>query len=61
MNFQTIIKAIGTGPKSNRELTQEEIIFVMESIINGKFSDIEISAFLMAWRARRESHDEICI
>ena len=59
MNFHTIIKAIGTGPKSNRELSKNEIEFVMQSILNKTFSDIQISAFLIAWRGRRETHDEM--
>ena len=31
MNFHEYIRAVGTGPKSNRELTKDEILDAMDS------------------------------
>ena len=56
LNFRTVIKAVGTGPKGNRDLSKKEIEFTINSILNRTFSDAQIGAFLQAWRLGGESH-----
>lgn len=59
MGFHNYIRAVGTGPKSNRELTKEEMEDAMESILNQNVRPEQISAFLLGWRVRLESIDEL--
>lgn len=59
MNFHTFIKAVGTGPKSNRELTQEEMKDCVEQILNQSVQSELIVAFLLGWRVRLETNEEL--
>ena len=36
MSFKKYIKAVGTGPKGNRELEENEVIDAIESILENK-------------------------
>ena len=60
MNFKKYIKAVGTGPKGNRELEELEIIDAIESILEKKATQAQIGAFLIAWRAKLETDGELC-
>ena len=59
MNFFKYIKAVGTGPKSNRDLTKEEIIEAIQGILEKKCESEQAAAFLMLLRVKLESSDEI--
>ncbi len=56
--FKTYIKAVGTGPKGNRDLNFEEMYQCMKMILNGEASDNQISAFLLGWRLKPETIEE---
>ena len=59
MNFKKYIKAVGTGPKGNRELEDFEIQNAITDILERNASDAQIGAFLIAWRTRLESNPEL--
>lgn len=59
MDFHTFIKAVGTGPKSNRELSKEEITSAIEQILNQEVASEQIAAFLLGWRVRLETNEEL--
>ena len=59
MGFHEYIRAVGTGPKSNRELTKEEMTDAMECILQQSVHPEQIAAFLLGWRVRLESIDEL--
>lgn len=59
MNFFKYIKAVGTGPKSNRNLTKEEIVEAIQGILEQKCESEQAAAFLMLLRVRLESDDEL--
>ncbi len=59
MSFHEYIRAVGTGPKSNRELTKEEMSDAMECIINQSVHNEQIAAFLLGWRVRLETIEEL--
>ncbi|WP_428023712.1 glycosyl transferase [Arcobacter sp.] len=59
MDFHTFIRAVGTGPKSNRELTQEEMKDCIRQILNQEVSSEIIVAFLLGWRVRLETNAEL--
>lgn len=59
MNFFKYIKAVGTGPKSNRDLTKEEISEAIEGILEQKCESEQAAAFLMLLRVKLESSDEL--
>ncbi|WP_418185023.1 glycosyl transferase [Aliarcobacter vitoriensis] len=59
MEFKKFIKAVGTGPKGNKDLTLEETQRVIEMILNRDLSDAQIGAFLIAWRTRLETNEEL--
>lgn len=59
MSFHEYIRAVGTGPKSNRELTKEEMTNAMECILNQSVHSEQIAAFLLGWRVRLESIEEL--
>ena len=59
MNFFKYIKAVGTGPKSNRDLTKEEIIEAIQGILEQKCEAEQSAAFLMLLRVKLESDDEL--
>jgi anthranilate phosphoribosyltransferase len=59
MNFHNYIRAVGTGPKSNRELSKDEMIDCMMQIINQNVRTEQIASFLLGWRVRLETNDEL--
>jgi anthranilate phosphoribosyltransferase len=59
MGFHEYIRAVGTGPKSNRELTKIEMADAMECILTQSVHPEQIAAFLLGWRVRLESIDEL--
>ncbi len=59
MNFKKYIKAVGTGPKGNRELEENEVIDAIESILENKVTQSQIGAFLIGWRTKLETNDEL--
>ncbi len=59
MNFKKYIKAVGTGPKGNRELEENEVIDAIESILENKVTHAQIGAFLIGWRTKLETNNEL--
>jgi anthranilate phosphoribosyltransferase len=59
MNFKKYIKAVGTGIKGNRELEQNEVIDAICSILENKVTPAQIGAFLVGWRTKLETNDEL--
>lgn len=59
MNFQNYIKAVGTGPKSNRELDVLEVEDCLNQILNQEVRSERIVAFLLGWRVRLETNSEL--
>jgi len=59
MDFFNYIRAVGTGPKSNRELDKIEVVDAIESILNQSVPSEQIAAFLLGWRVRLETADEL--
>lgn len=59
MQFQKYVKAVGTGPKSNRELLHDEVVDAINMILNKEIASERISAFLLGWRVRLETNDEL--
>jgi len=60
MDFFNYIKAVGTGPKGNRNLCEVEIIDAMEQILEQKAHPEQVSAFLLGWRLQEETNEEMC-
>ena len=58
MHFTKYIRAVGTGPKGNRDLSYEESQDMMSQILSREVSNEEISAFLLGWRLKPESVEE---
>jgi anthranilate phosphoribosyltransferase len=56
--FKKFIKAVGTGPKGNRDLSFDESKLAMEMILSGEVSPDMISAFLIGWRLKPETIEE---
>jgi len=59
MNFKKYIKAVGTGPKGNRELEANEVIEALRAILDNKVTQSQIGAFLIGWRTKLETNDEL--
>ena len=59
MSFSQQIKAVATGQKGNYELNQEQTEDVITDILNSKFTQSQIGAFLASWRARYETDNEL--
>jgi len=59
MNFKKYIKAVGTGPKGNRELEEDEVINAVEAILENKVTQSQIGAFLIGWRTKLETNEEL--
>jgi anthranilate phosphoribosyltransferase len=59
MSFKKYIKAVGTGPKGNRELAEFEVIDAIESILDNKVTQAQIGAFLIGWRTKLETDGEL--
>lgn len=58
LDFKTYIKAVGTGPKGNRDLSYEESKDMMTQILNATAPKELISAFLLGWRLKPETNGE---
>ena len=58
MDFFTYIHAVGTGVKSNRDLTFQEAQDMMRQILNQDVPPEQIAAFLLGWRLKPESVEE---
>ncbi len=56
--FHPYIKAVGTGHKHNRDLTQEEMQVAISMILNKEASPEQTAAFLLGWRIKPESIEE---
>lgn len=59
MNFKKYIKAVGTGIKGNRELTQKETEDAVSLILENKVTPSQIGAFLIGWRTKLETNTEL--
>ncbi len=59
MSFKKYIKAVGTGVKGNRDLSKDEIIDATEQILLNKVTPAQIGAFLIGWRTKLESNEEL--
>ena len=57
-NVKNYIKKVGTGPKGNEDLTNEEAYFVMDNLLNHNISDVEKASFLIGWRLKPETNEE---
>jgi len=58
MNFLPYLKAVGTGKKRNRDLSQDELKIVMKAMLDGEVIPEQISAFLLGWRMKGETIPE---
>ncbi len=56
--FHKFVKMVGTGPKSNRDLSQEEAASMMEMILEKRAFSEQIAAFLLGWRLKPETDAE---
>lgn len=56
--FHKYLKAVGTGPKGNKPLSQEEMKDAMGMMLDGTAISEQTSAFLLCWRVAGESSDE---
>ncbi len=59
MSFKKYIKAVGTGPKGNKDLSIEETADAIEQILLNKATPAQVGAFLIAWRTKLETNDEL--
>ena len=59
MSFKKYIKAVGTGPKGNRELEESEVIDAIEAILENRVTQAQIGAFLIGWRTKLETDGEL--
>ena len=57
--FHKYLQAVGTGPKGNRNLTQDEMKEAMGMMLDGTAISEQTSAFLLGWRVASESKDEL--
>ncbi|MEA2073153.1 MAG: glycosyl transferase [Campylobacterota bacterium] len=58
MDFKTYIKAVGTGPKGNRDLTYDESKDMMTQILNATATPTQTAALLIGWRLKPETTEE---
>jgi len=59
MSFKKYIKAVGTGVKGNRELEHDEVVDAMCSILENKVTPVQVGAFLIGWRTKLETNEEL--
>jgi len=59
MSFKKYIKAVGTGPKGNKDLSIDETADAIEQILLNKATQAQMGAFLIAWRTKLETNDEL--
>ena len=57
-DFKAYIKAVGTGPKGNRDLSFYESKDMMEQILSATPRPEQIAAFLLGWRLKGETIEE---
>ncbi|MCI0500651.1 MAG: glycosyl transferase [Epsilonproteobacteria bacterium] len=57
-DFLKYIKAVGTGPRHNRDLSKDEAYDAMNQILGGQVSNEVIGAFLLGWRVKSETSEE---
>ena len=58
-SFHKYVKAFGTGPKGNRNLSAEETIDCFQQILDGDAYPEQVVAFLLGWRLHEESDIEL--
>ena len=58
MEFSKYIHAVGTGPKSNKDLSFEEAKDMMTKILKQEPYSEQIAAFLLGWRLKPETIEE---
>ena len=58
MDFHTYIKAVGTGPKGNRDLSVQESEDMMRQMLSNDVYSEQIAAFLLGWRLKPETVEE---
>ena len=56
--FAHYIKAVGTGPKGNRDLTFQESYEMMRMILAQEVHPENLAAFLLGWRLKPETIEE---
>lgn len=57
-DFQKYIKAVGTGPKGNKDLSFDESRDMMEQILDKNIHPQRVSALLLGWRLKPETIEE---
>lgn len=57
-DFKKYIKAVGTGPKGNRDLSFEDSKDMMKQILDKDVHPQIISAFLLGWKLKPETIEE---
>jgi anthranilate phosphoribosyltransferase len=60
MGIKQFIKEIGRGAAGARSLTREQAQVLMNAVLAGEVSDLELGAMVMALRMKGESLAEIC-
>ena len=60
MEFKKYIKAVGTGPRGNRDLSFDESKDMMTQILKREATPEQIAAFLIGWRLKSETVEEFC-
>ena len=58
MDFHKYIKAVGTGPKGNRDLSFEESEDMMHKLLDKTMHKELVTAFLLGWRLKPETITE---
>ena len=58
MDFSKYIHAVGTGPKSNKDLSFEEAEDMMSQMLDRSVYNEQIAAFLLGWRLKPETIEE---
>lgn len=58
MSFKKYLKAVGTGPKGNKDLSFEDSQDMMQQLLSGEVHPEQISAFLLGWRLKPETIEE---
>jgi anthranilate phosphoribosyltransferase len=57
--FRELIKKIGGGPQSSRDLTRDEAAIALELMTQGEATPAQIGAFLIAHRMKRPTPEEL--
>jgi anthranilate phosphoribosyltransferase len=59
MSITAYIKEIGRGKEGARSLSREQSLDLMEQVLDGQVSDLELGAFALAMRIKGESLEEL--